>query len=457
MSEDGFDIIVLGGGSGGYAAALRARELGRTVALVERDQVGGTCLHRGCVPTKALLHSGEVADVVRNAAHHGVSASFEAIDIAAVHDYRRKIVSKKHAGLTGLLAARGVATITGDGYLEADRRVRVGERVLSASDIVLATGGRTRELADVPLGGRVLSSDTALELDEVPSSVVILGGGVIGVEFASIWRSFGAEVTIIEPLPRLLPSEDEASSAALLRAFRKRGIAASFGLSCTGVDAGEDQVTVTLSDGSTRTADYALVAAGRIPATADLGFEDAGVELNAGFVVTDAELRTSAPHVWAVGDIVRGPQLAHRGFAHGIAVAERIAGLAVAPLADEVVPRVAYSSPEVASVGLTTAAAIERFGEDAVETAEIPLAANAKSEILGTSGFARVVRRREGPVLGVHLVGDRVGELITEGQLLVGWDAHPEDVAPLIHAHPTQSEALGEALLLLSGKPLHAI
>jgi len=383
---------------------------------------------------------------VRNAAHHGVSASFEAIDIAAVHDYRRKIVSKKHAGLTGLLAARGVVTITGDGYL--------GDRVLSASDIVLATGGRTRELADVPLGGRVLSSDTALELDEVPSSVVILGGGVIGVEFASIWRSFGAEVTIIEPLARLLPSEDEASSAALLRAFRKRGIAASFGASCTGVDAGEDQVTVTLSDGSTRTADYVLVAAGRIPATAGLGFEDA---LNAGFVVTDAELRTSAPHVWAVGDIVRGPQLAHRGFAHGIAVAERIAGLAVAPLADEVVPRVAYSSPEVASVGLTTAAAIERFGEDAVETAEIPLAANAKSEILGTSGFARVVRRREGPVLGVHLVGDRVGELITEGQLLVGWDAHPEDVAPLIHAHPTQSEALGEALLLLSGKPLHAI
>ncbi|MBD3753939.1 MAG: FAD-dependent oxidoreductase, partial [Micrococcales bacterium] len=224
MSEDAFDIVVLGGGSGGYAAALRARELGRTVALIERDQVGGTCLHRGCVPTKALLHSGEVADVVRNAAHHGVSASFEAIEMAAVHDYRRKIVSKKHAGLTGLLAARGVVTVIGDGYLEPGLQVRVGDRVLSASDIVLATGGRTRELPDVPLGGRVLSSDTALELDEVPASVVILGGGVIGVEFASIWRSFGAEVTIIEPLARLLPSEDEASSAALLRAFRKRGI-----------------------------------------------------------------------------------------------------------------------------------------------------------------------------------------------------------------------------------------
>jgi dihydrolipoamide dehydrogenase len=303
----------------------------------------------------------------------------------------------------------------------------------------------------------VLSSDTALELDEAPSSVIILGGGVIGVEFASIWRSFGAEVTIIESLARLLPSEDEASSAALLRAFRKRGITTTFGVSCTGVDASDDHVTVTLSDGSTRTADYVLVAAGRVPATADLGFEEAGVELAAGFVVTDAQLRTTAPHVWAVGDIVRGPQLAHRGFAHGIAVAERIAGLSVAPLDDNSVPRVAYSSPEVASVGLTTAAAVERFGEDAVQTAEIPLTANAKSEILGTAGFARVVRRREGPVLGVHLVGDRVGELITEGQLLVGWDAHPEDVAPLIHAHPTQSEALGEALLLLSGKPLHAI
>ena len=457
MSNDAFDIVILGGGSGGYAAALRARELGRTVALVERDKVGGTCLHRGCVPTKALLHSGEVADVVRSAAKHGVTASLEAIDMAAVHDYRRRIVTKKHAGLTGLLASRGVVTVTGDGYLEPDRRVRVGDRILSASDIVLATGGRTRELPSVPLGGRVLSSDTALELDEVPSSVVILGGGVIGVEFASIWRSFGAEVTIVEPLARLLPAEDEASSAALLRAFRKRGITATFGISCTGVEAGADGVAVSLSDGSTISADYVLVAAGRVPATDGLGCEDAGVELHDGFVATDADLRTSAPHVWAVGDIVRGPQLAHRGFAHGIAVAERISGLSVAPLDDATVPRVAYSSPEVASVGLTTAAAIERFGEYAVQTAEIPLAANAKSEILGTSGFARVVRRRDGPVLGVHLVGDRVGELITEGQLLVGWDAHPEDVAPLIHAHPTQSEALGEALLLLSGKPLHAV
>lgn len=457
MTEDAFDIVILGGGSGGYAAALRARELGRTVALVERDLVGGTCLHRGCVPTKALLHAGEVADVVRSAARHGVTASLDSIDMAGVHEYRRRIVSKKHAGLTGLLASRGVVTITGDGSLEPHRRVRVGERILTASDIVLATGGRTRELANVPLGGRVLSSDTALELDEVPSSVVILGGGVIGVEFASIWRSFGADVTIVEPLARLLPSEDEASSAALLRAFRKRGIAVTFGVSCTGVEAAADATTVTLSDGSTISADYVLVAAGRVPATAGLGFEGAGVDLRDGFVVTDAELRTTAPHVWAVGDIVRGPQLAHRGFAHGIAVAERIAGLSVPPLEDATVPRVAYSSPEVASVGLTTEAAVERFGLDAVHTAEIPLTANAKSEILGTSGFARVVRRREGPVLGVHLVGDRVGELITEGQLLVGWDAHPEDVAPLLHAHPTQSEALGEALLLLAGKPLHAI
>jgi len=457
MSEDAFDVVVLGGGSGGYAAALRARELGRTVALVERDQVGGTCLHRGCVPTKALLHAGEVADVVRHADHHGVRASFESVDMPAVHEYRRRIVSKKHAGLTSLLSSRGVVTVPGEGRLEPDRRIRVGERVLTGSDIVLATGGRSRELPQVPVGGRVLSSDTALELAEVPHSVVILGGGVIGVEFASLWRSFGAEVTIVEPLSRLLPAEDEASSAALLRAYRKRGIEATLGVSSTEVIAGSDEVTVVLSNGSSLTADFVLVAAGRMPRTSGLGFEDAGVELSDGFVVTDAELRTTAPHVWAVGDIVRGPQLAHRGFAHGIAVAERIAGQSVAPLDDTTVPRIAYSSPEVASVGLTVAAAIERFGKDAVQVAEIPLAANAKSEILGTSGFARVVRRRDGPVLGVHMVGDRVGELITEGQLLVGWDAHPEDVAPFIHAHPTQSEALGEALLMLSGKPLHAL
>lgn len=457
MTEDVFDVVVLGGGSGGYAAAIRATELGRSVALVEREKVGGTCLHRGCVPTKALLHSAEVADAVRGAAGYGVLANLEGIDMPGVHRQRDKIVHKKHSGLVGLLAARGVVTVEGSGRLGPERRVHVNDRVLVGSDVILATGGRTRELAGVPIGGRVLSSDTALELAEVPRSVVILGGGVIGVEFASMWRSFGADVTIVEPLSRLLPAEDEASSAALLRAYRKRGITTLFDRSCTGVSEGADAVEVALSDGSTLTASHVLVAAGRVPATSGLGFEDAGVRLDGGFVVTDEHLRTTAAHVWAVGDIVRGPQLAHRGFAHGIAVAERIAGKPVAPLDDATVPRIAYSSPEVASVGVTTAAAIDKYGADHIETAEIPLAANAKSEILGTAGFARIIRRKQGPVIGVHLVGDRVGELITEGQLLVAWDAYPEDAAPLIHAHPTQSEALGEALLLLAGSPLHAL
>lgn len=456
MTRTDFDVLVLGGGSGGYAAALRAAELGRTVALIEQDKVGGTCLHRGCVPTKALLHSAEVADVTRDAARFGISARLDGVDMSGVGKYRDRIVAKKHSGLAGLLSARAITTVTGQGRLTASGGVLVADQEYTGEDLVLAVGGRTRMITGIAPGGRVLTSDTAIMLDEVPSSVVILGGGVIGVEFASIWRSFGAEVTIVEPLSRLLPSEDESASSALQRAFRKRGITMVFGHVCTDVRQSDDGVSVTLADQTVIESSHVMVAAGRVPALDGLGLEDAGVEVADGFVVTDPELRTTAPRIWAVGDIVRGPQLAHRGFAHGIAVAERIAGLVVPPLDDLSVPRVAYSHPEVASVGLTESAARDHFGDKAIEVVEFPLAANAKSDILGTTGFVKVVRRVEGPVIGMHLVGDRVGELISEAQLIVGWEAHPEDVAPLLHAHPTQSEAIGEALLMLAGKPLHA-
>lgn len=457
MTEADVDVLVLGGGSGGYAAALRAAQLGRTVAIIEAAEVGGTCLHRGCVPTKALLHSAEVADITRDAARSGITASFDGVDMSAVSAFRTKIVAKKHAGLSGLLSARGVRVIPGRGRLVGEGGVDVHGTVITGTDLVIAVGGTTRTIPGVTPGRRILTSDSALTLDEVPDSVVILGGGVIGVEFASIWRSFGAEVTIVEPLSRLLPSEDESSSAALARALRKRGISLELGRSAAQTEESDSGVTITLDDGRILRATHALIAAGRVPALEDLGLENAGVDTADGFIVTDDLLHTTAPRTWAVGDVVRGPQLAHRGFAHGIAVAERIAGVTVAPVPDHLVPRVAYSHPEVASVGLTETAARERFGADAVVAAEFPLAANAKSEILGTTGFVKVVRRRDGPVLGVHMVGDRVGELISEAQLLVGWDAHPEDVAPFLHAHPTQSEALGEALLMLSGTPLHAL
>lgn len=456
MTEHSFDLVILGGGSGGYAAAIRASELGKKVALIERDKVGGTCLHRGCIPTKALLHTAEIADHVRSAAHVGVDATLGGIDAAQALAFREAIVAKKFTGLAGLLRTRNVTVISGEGRLVAGPAVAVGEDTYVGSDVVLATGSYSRTLPGIEVGGRILSSDQALALEIIPSRVIVLGGGVIGVEFASAWRSLGAEVTIVEALETLIPTEDSSSSKALVRAFRKRGIAMSFGVRVASTTQTADGVDVTLEDGTTHSADYLLVAVGRAPATESLGLDDVGIERDRGFVRVDERLQTTTAHVWAVGDIVAGLQLAHRGFQQGIFVAEQIAGLSPAMVSENSIPRVTYSSPEVASVGMTERNARELHGDD-VAVYEYNLAGNAKSEILGTGGFAKVVRRVDGPILGVHLVGDRVGEMITQGQLAVGWDAHPEDFAPLLQAHPSQSEALGEAFLALSGKPLHAV
>lgn len=457
MTEHTFDLVVLGGGSGGYAAALRAAELGKSVALIEKDKVGGTCLHRGCIPTKALLHAAEVAETTRDAAKVGIRATFEGIDLDGVRAYREGIVAKKYKGLEGLVTARGITVVGGEGRLEGGPAVRVGDDLYRGTDVVLATGSYSRSLPGLDIGGRVLTSEHALELGDLPAKVIILGGGVIGVEFASVWRSFGTDVTIVEALDHLVPNEDVALSKALERAFRRRGIASSLGVRFQSVAQSAEGVTVTLENGTTFDADYLLVAVGRGPATAGLGFEEAGVTIDRGFVITDDRLRTSVPHVWAVGDIVPGLQLAHRGFQQGIFVAEEIAGLSPVVIPDAQIPKVTYCSPEVASVGLTEAQATDAHGADGIVAYEYNLAGNGKSEILGTGGIVKVVRQKDGPVLGVHLVGDRVGELITEGQLAVGWEAHPEDIAPFLHAHPTQSEALGEAFLALAGKPLHAL
>lgn len=457
MTTHTFDIVVLGGGSGGYAAALRASELGKSVVLIEKDKVGGTCLHRGCIPTKALLHAAEVAEHVRDAAHVGITATLEGIDPVGVRAYREGIVAKKFKGLEGLVKARGITTVAGMGRLNPDRSVSVGDDVYVGSDVILATGSYSRTLPGLDIGRRILTSEQALSLDVIPERVLILGGGVIGVEFASVWRSFGAEVTIIEALPHLVPNEDVVLSKGLERAFRRRGIQYSLGIRFASAVQDDTSVTVTLEDGKEFTADYLLVAVGRGPVTADLGFEEAGVALDRGFVTVDQDLRTGVPGIWAVGDIVPGLQLAHRGFQQGIAVAERIAGLSPVTIPDSQIPKVTYSSPEVASVGLSEESAVAALGADAVVSYEYNLAGNGKSEIIGTGGLVKVVRLKDGPVLGVHLLGDRVGELITEGQLAVVWEAHPEDIAPLIHAHPTQSEALGEAFLALAGKPLHAL
>ena len=462
MADTGgrYDIVILGGGSGGYACALRAAELGNRVALIERDKVGGTCLHRGCIPTKALLHAAEIADQANEAESFGVRARFDGIDMAGVNNYKDKVVDRLWKGLQSTIASRKVEVVYGDGRLVSPTAVRVGDDVYEGAHVVLATGSEPRSLPGLSIDGqRVITSDDALRLDRVPGSVVILGGGVIGVEFASVWRSFGAEVTIVEMLPHLLPAEDEASSKLLERAFRRRGISYQLGARFEGVKDSPDGVTVTLEGGKTLDAELMLVAVGRGPVSAGLGYEEAGVAMDRGFVIADEYCQTNVPTISAVGDLTPGLQLAHVGFGEGILVAERVSGLDVTPIDYDGVPRITYSDPEVASVGITSATAAAR----GIETTEVtyPLGGNGKSVILQTQGAAKVIAAasdgdgRPGPVLGVHLVGARVGELIAEGQLIYNWEAVPADVAQLIHPHPTQSEIIGEAHLALAGKPLH--
>jgi dihydrolipoamide dehydrogenase len=459
-----FDLIVLGGGSGGYACAFRAAQLGFTVALVEKDKVGGTCLHRGCVPTKAMLHAAEVADSVRNGSQFGVHAAIDKIDLAGVVSYADGVVGRIHKGLSGLVSSHGITVIQGAGRLTQDHRrptVTVGDQTYQATHLVLATGSYPRLLPELQIDGmKIITSEQALRLDRLPGSAIVLGGGVIGVEFASAWRSFGVNVTIVEALPRLVSGEDSSISTALERAFRKRQISVVAGAAMARCQTTESGVRMELTDGQLLEAELMLVAVGRGPQTSDLGSREAGVELDDGFVRVNERLETSVPRVYAVGDLVRGLQLAHRGFAHGIFVAEEIAHKAgvleqaPTPIVDADVPRVTYCDPEIASVGLSEEGARTRFGD--AETLTYDLAGNGKSQILKTRGFVKLVRQPSGPVVGVHMIGARVSELVGEAQLITNWDAFPTDVAGLIHAHPTQNEALGEAHLALAGKPLHS-
>ena len=449
------DLVVLGGGSGGYAAALRAAELGMSVVMIEKDKVGGTCLHRGCIPTKALLHSAEVVDTIKEAGQFGVLGSFDKVDMSGVHSYKDKVVEGLFKGLTGLVKSRKIEVVQGTGRLVSPTAVEVDGRRIEAGHVLLATGSVPRSLPGLEVDHeRVITSDDALKLDGIPGSVVILGAGAIGCEFASVWRSFGAEVTIVEALPHLVPLEEESSSKLLERAFRKRGIKQELGARFEKVETTDSGVTVHLEGGKTLEAELFLVAVGRGPVSQDLGYEQVGVEMERGFVKVDAYCQTSVPTISAVGDLIPTLQLAHVGFGEGILVAERLAGLAVTPIDYDGVPRVTYSSPEVASVGLTSKVAKER-GYDVVE-ASYDLAGNGKARILGTAGSVKVLASKDGPVIGVHMVGERVGELIAEAQLITNWEALPGEVAQLIHPHPTMSEAVGEAHLALAGKPLHS-
>ena len=450
-----FDLVILGGGSGGYAAALRGAQLGLTVALIESDKVGGTCLHRGCIPTKALLHSAEIADGAREGSKFGVKSTLNGMDMDGVNAYKDGVINKLYKGLSGLVKSRGIVFVEGHGKLVAKDTVEVAGVKYTGKNIVLATGSYAKTLPGLEIDGeRIITSDHGTKLNYVPKSVIVLGGGVIGSEFASVWKSFGSEVTIVEGLPRLIALEDESSSKQLERAFRKRGINLELGVRFASAVKNKKDVTVTLEDGKSLTAELLMVAVGRGPVSDNIGYQEQGLTMDRGYVIVDDKCRTNIPGIWAVGDLIPTLQLAHVGFAEGILVAEEIAGLNPRPINYDGIPRVTYSDPEVASVGLTTAEAKNR-GHDVVELT-YDLAGNGKAQILNTPGSIKLVAQKDGPVLGIHMVGARVGELLAEAELIYNWEARASDVAPLIHAHPTLSEAMGEAHMALAGKPLHA-
>jgi dihydrolipoamide dehydrogenase len=450
-----FDLVILGGGSGGYAAALRGAQLGLKVALIESDKVGGTCLHRGCIPTKALLHSAEIADGAREGSKFGVKSTLNGMDMDGVNAYKDGVINKLYKGLSGLVKSRGIVFVEGHGKLVSKDTVEVAGVKYTGKNIVLATGSYAKTLPGLEIDGeRIITSDHGTKLNYVPKSVIVLGGGVIGSEFASVWKSFGSEVTIVEGLPRLIALEDESSSKQLERAFRKRGINLELGVRFASAVKNKKDVTVTLEDGKSLTAELLMVAVGRGPVSDNIGYQEQGITMDRGYVIVDDKCRTNIPGIWAVGDLIPTLQLAHVGFAEGILVAEEIAGLNPRPINYDGIPRVTYSDPEVASVGLTSAEAKNR-GHEVVELT-YDLAGNGKAQILNTSGSIKLVAQKDGPVLGVHMVGARVGELLAEAELIYNWEARASDVAPLIHAHPTLSEAMGEAHMALAGKPLHA-
>ena len=455
---DAYDVVVIGAGTGGYSAALRAAQLGKRVALVERDdRLGGTCLLRGCIPTKALLQSAAVMDTVNRSEEWGIKAAGEP-DWSGVVAFEEKIVAKLVSGVTGLVKLRGIDVVQGTARLLAGPAVEVDGRRLDATDVVIATGSAPKMLPGLEVSEHVLTSDQALWLDRIPSSAVVIGAGAVGLEFASIYRSFGAEVTVVEALPRLAPLEDEEVSKEIARTFRKRGIASYAGAKVQEVKEAGDRVEVTYETGEAATvaADVCLVAVGRGPVTEGLGLADAGVETTErGFVKVDGQLRTTASHVWAIGDVADTPlQLAHVSFTEGMAVAERAAGIGVPDIDYVNIPKVTYCTPEMASVGLTEAAAREQ-GRDIV-TEKLDFRAIGKANIVGEGGFVKIVAEAgDGPVLGIHMIGPHVTDLVAEAMLITNWEAVPSEVAALIHPHPTLSEGLGEAHHALAGRSLH--
>ena len=470
--SDSFDLVILGGGNAGYSTAFRAAGLGLSVALVEGDKVGGTCLHRGCIPTKALLHAADLVDEIKHAGDFGILVESEPqVDWGKVLNFKDSVVGRMYKGLSGLVSKKKtIELVEGRGALKDANTVAIkagdDERTLSAEKgIVLAPGSYPRDLPFIKADGdRVHNSNHGLVATDIPSSVVVVGGNYIGLEFASVYRSFGAEVHVVEMLPKIAPAEDEDISEALLKLLQRRGIKFHLGVEVKEAKTTDSGVAVKIEkDGSSESlsGDRMFVAIGRAPRTDDIGLEDAGVKTDRGFIVTDPLFKTSVDGVYAIGDAITvpdanwpHPQLAHVAFAEGQKVAEIIAGESPTPMDYKNVPHVIYCQPEVAAVGLTEAKAKEAGLE--VTTKRYPFSANARALMLGGGqGFVKTVAEKDGAVVGVHIVGPRASDLITEAQLVTSWEAYPDELAELMHAHPTLSEAIGETFLELAEKPLH--
>lgn len=456
-----YDVAIIGGGPGGYASALYAHNFGLSVALVERAEVGGTCLHRGCIPAKSWLHTAEVFTEVARAADFGVNTSAPSLDWGAALQRKGKVVDQLHRGLLGLLDKRNVDIIAGTGRLAAPGVVDVtpaeGEsRRIEARAVIVATGSGARTIPGYEIDGeRIVTSDHALDWKERPERVAVIGAGAIGCEFASLLIDLGSSVDLFEVVDQLLPGAEPGAAKLLDRALRRRGVSIRTGVGVEPAEVTDSGVTVRFGDESVEV-DVVLVSVGREPLTSGIGLEEVGVELDRGFVIVDpVTMETKVPGVYAVGDIVAGtPQLAHAGFAEGIAAVTHIATGVPAPVDYRAVPLVVYSHPEVASVGLTEAQAREA-GLD-VETHDHGFGGVGRALIKGeTQGLVRLIVERDGPIVGATVVGPSAGELIHELMYSVGWEALPAEAAAFIHAHPTLAEAVGETLLSASGRSLH--
>jgi dihydrolipoamide dehydrogenase len=494
MAQEDFDLIIIGSGPGGYVAGIRAGQLGLRVAVVEKDpKLGGTCLHRGCIPTKALLHTASLLDEIRGVAEHGIQVPAPTLDIARAHERKRKVVDKNARGIESLFKKYKVTgMLQGTGRLVGPHQVEVdgkdGKRVLSTRFVMIATGSVPRDVPIAPADGeRVLNSDHVLLLERVPKSIAVLGAGAVGTEFASLYASFGSEVTLIEMLPRILPIEDEEVSAELERALRKRKIKVLTGARLTAAERTATGVRLTVerqgkagakaqaaagSSGNPGTsasaeaaaagvtqetieAELLLSAVGRSPVTGGIGLEALGIELERGYVKVNPLMQTNLPHVYAIGDVVNTPWLAHVASAEGILAVEHMAGQPVRPINYDHVPSCTYCDPEVGSVGLSEARARER-GYD-VAVGKFPFTALGKAAILGhTGGFVKVVREtRYDELLGVHIIGASATDLIAEACAALHLEATDEELLRTIHAHPTLSEAVGEAAHAALGHAIH--